>query len=76
MVREFAIFPKYAEAYKRAFQRAINRRKKKGLKVTEKINTGEKLFKWWIQDPTIEGQIEMDFSDGGTVGINERRKND
>jgi hypothetical protein len=61
MIREFAIFPKYAEAYKRAFMRAINKRVSEGKFVAEKLNTGEKLFKWWIQDPTIEGQIEMKF---------------
>ncbi len=57
--KQFADFPTYERAYKRAFEKVIEERKKAGMK--ERWKSGEELFRWWMQDDTIEGQ--MDFSD-------------
>lgn len=55
---DFAKYPAYAENYKKAFDRMIKRRQEKGLPC--KWKNGEELFKWWIQDDTIEGQMTLD----------------
>lgn len=44
MKRQFSIYPKYKAAYIRAFNRMINN----GKKVYKNWNTGEDVFKWWI----------------------------
>ena len=56
-LKQFADYPKYKEAYIRAFQRCIDRRKADGLKTT--FNTGEELFGWWVEDPNIPGQMSI-----------------
>ena len=55
---DFAKYPAYAENYKKAFDRMIKRRQEKGLPC--KWENGEEVFKWWIQDDTIEGQMTLD----------------
>lgn len=57
-MKEFADYPKYKEAYIRAFDRMIKNRKKKG-KVT-KWETGQEVFDWWMESPDIPGQISFD----------------
>lgn len=56
-LRAFADYPKYKEAYIRAFQRMIERRKNDGLRTDWK--TGEECFLWWIDDPNIPGQMDI-----------------
>lgn len=48
MKREFARYPKYKEAYIKAFDRMIARRIEKGLPPVWK--DGEECFTWWIGD--------------------------
>ena len=65
-LKEFADYPKYKQAYIRAFQRMIDKRKEDGLKT--KWNTGEECFLWWVRDPNIPGQINLeDFVDGTSL---------
>lgn len=60
--KEFADFPKYKQAYIRAFERMIAVRKAKGLKCN--WETGEDVFLWWMEDENIKGQMELsDFID-------------
>ena len=56
--KEFADFPKYKEAYIRAFERMIKERQERGLKT--KWKTGEEVFLWWIEETTFEGQLWFD----------------
>ena len=63
--KELEQYPKFKEAYIRAFERMIQNRKEKGKKC--KWQTGEEVLKWWLgecieQNKTLEGQCSM-FSD-------------
>lgn len=55
--REFADFPKYKQSYIRAFERMLDVRKEKGLETQWK--TGEDVFKWWMNDDNLDGQMEL-----------------
>lgn len=46
--RELELYPKYKEAYIRAFDKMILRRKERGLPTV--WNSGEECFTWWIGD--------------------------
>lgn len=48
MKEEFIRYPKYKEAYIRAFDKMIERRKDRGLPTPHK--SGEECFLWWIGD--------------------------
>jgi len=62
MLHQFERWPKFKQAYMRAFQRMLNTRKTKGLKNT--WETPEDVFNWWVysqnrKDKEIEGQIDL-----------------
>lgn len=57
--REFARYPKYKENYIRAFDRMLERRKEKGLPISDMWQDGQQVFKWWIGDDPF--QLEIDF---------------
>lgn len=57
--KEFAIFPRYKQAYIHAFNRMIEERKKRGKKT--KWESGEEVFLWWMEDKNIPGQMELEF---------------
>lgn len=57
MKREFNDYPKYKEAYIRAFDKMIKRRIERGLPAV--WNSGEECFTWWIGDDPK--QIKFDF---------------
>ena len=56
--KQFADFPKYKEAYIRAFDRMIEVRKAKGL--SKKQETGHDVFLWWMEDDNVEGQMSFE----------------
>ncbi|HEX2957872.1 MAG TPA: hypothetical protein VHO70_13635, partial [Chitinispirillaceae bacterium] len=58
---EFAKYPKYQDAYIRAFDRMLITREKKGLKNMDMWTSGLKVFKWWMEDENINGQYSFDF---------------
>ena len=60
MKRDFAKYPKYKEAYIRAFDKMLIARKERGKPFLEKLgNTGEEVMKWWLgEDPN---QLAFDF---------------
>ena len=55
--KEFADFPKYKQSYIRAFGRMLDARKEKGLET--RWETGEDVFKWWMNDDNLVGQMEL-----------------
>lgn len=61
--RDILTFPSYKERYIKAFEKMLESRKQKG----KDDNTGawkdaESVFRWWIEDKNIEGQISFDFT--------------
>ena len=61
---EFSVFPKYRDNYIRAFDRMVQVLKVERL-ASEKVLTplkwknGLDVFDWWMDNQTIEGQIEL-----------------
>lgn len=55
--KEFADFPTYERAYKRAFQKMLEEIWKTGKQT--KWKTGEEVFRWWMEDKNIQGQISI-----------------
>ena len=55
--KEMYDFPKYKQAYIRAFDRMIEERKRRGKDV--KWSCGEEVYLWWMQDNNIVGQMEL-----------------
>lgn len=56
--KEFADFPKYKDAYIRAFDRMLEARKQKGL--SGKWKSGYDVFLWWMEDDNVEGQMSFE----------------
>lgn len=63
---EFGRYPTYQRAYVRAFDRMLEERA-----VRRKLDgswhvgtTGEDIFRWWMQDRNIEGQMKIEGFDG------------
>lgn len=59
--KEFSDFPKYQEAYIRAFDWMLEAMKNDGTGRVPKWKTGYDVFLWWMRDDNIEGQ--MSFGD-------------
>lgn len=59
-LKEFQDYPKYKQAYIKAFERMLKVRQDKGLKV--KWQTGQEVFDWWIETykHEVKGQITID----------------
>lgn len=57
---EFERYPKYKDAYIRAFDKMLIERKKRGLENRAKWSSGKKVFKWWMEDDNIDGQMRID----------------
>ena len=55
--KEMYDFPKYKQAYIRAFDRMIEERKRRGKDV--KWSCGEEVYLWWMQDNNVVGQMEL-----------------
>lgn len=56
---ELELYPIYKDNYKRAFERMLKERKEKGKKEGRRWKDAESLYKWWIQDETIDGQLSL-----------------
>lgn len=61
--KEFADYPKYKEAWIRAFQRMVDKRKAEGKVDGDNWKDGQAVFDWWIQKnrQMPKGQLEFDF---------------
>lgn len=56
--REFMRWPAYEKMYISAFERMLDIRKAKGLPFD--WQTGMDVFRWWMEDDNISGQLSMD----------------
>lgn len=58
--REFALFPTYERAYKRAFENMLLVRKLAGKsEVGGKWKDAESVFRWWMEDDNMPGQYGL-----------------
>lgn len=66
-LKDIAEYPKYAAAYKRAFDRMIEKAREKAIQKGEEYrgdwNTGDEVFEWWIEmyKHEVKGQIKLDL---------------
>ena len=62
MYAEFARYPKYKEAYIRAFDKMLEERERRGkMQGTWRIGTtGRDVFHWWMEDGVLPGQMELE----------------
>lgn len=58
--KEFAQYPKYKDAYIRAFGKMLDARKDKG-KPCSSWESGMDVFRWWMEEKYVKGQMELDF---------------
>ena len=56
---EFEQYPKYKEAYIRAFDKMLIAREEKGLKKMKGWKDGRSVFRWWIDEKWNPDQIEI-----------------
>lgn len=59
--RDFERWGKYKKCYISAFDRMLEARKANGLRC--EWETGEDVFRWWTQDQTIPGQMELELEE-------------
>lgn len=59
-LKEFSDYPKYKQAYIKAFERMLKEREWRGLDF--KWHTGQEVFDWWIEEykHNIKGQMTID----------------
>lgn len=60
--KEFARYPKYKDAYIRAFDRMLEERKRRGkMQGTWRAGkTGYDIFHWWMEDGVLPGQTYLE----------------
>lgn len=60
--KEFSRYPKYQDAYIRAFDKMLEERKRRGkMQGTWRAGTtGRDIFHWWMEDGVLSGQMEFD----------------
>lgn len=60
-VRDACRYPKFKDAYIRAFDKMLKIRKEKGKDDNvRKWKSGKAVYKWWVEDDGIEGQLAFD----------------
>ena len=61
--RDILTFPAYKERYIKAFEKMLEVRKARGKDDSKggAWKDAESVFKWWIEDKTIEGQMKFNF---------------
>ena len=61
--RDMITFPSYRKRYIKAFEKMLEVRKQKGKDdTTGAWKDGEAVFRWWIEDKNVEGQMSFDFT--------------
>lgn len=66
-IKEFARWPAYKAMYIRAFEKMLEERKRKGKMdgSWRAGTTGRDIFHWWMEDGTLDGQMEFeDYEEG------------
>lgn len=56
---EFKMFPTYKRMYIRTFDKMLEVRKAKGLENNPNWENGESIFRWWMGDEFVAGQLNM-----------------
>lgn len=59
---EFSNYPKYKAMYIQTFERMLEERKRRG-KMQEPWRIGSRgidVFRWWMEDGNVPGQMEME----------------
>ena len=62
ILKEFEDFPKYKQAYIKAFEKMLSERKKLGKNdSTGKWKDAESVFNWWIEEDkhNVKGQLSL-----------------
>lgn len=62
---QFARYPKYRDAYIRAFGRMLECQKRKGL--SGPWQTGEDVHHWWLEDGVLPGQMVLEGMEDVTL---------
>ena len=62
---QFARYPKYRDAYIRAFGRMLECQKRKGL--SGLWQTGEDVYRWWMEDGVLPGQMVLEGMEDVTL---------
>lgn len=57
--KQFRLYPTYEQAYRRAFSKMLVARNAAG-KETSKWQTADDVFRWWMEDKNLDGQLAMD----------------
>lgn len=55
---EFSRYPQYERLYISAFERMLATRRARDLPCD--WESGEDVFRWWMEDENVAGQISMD----------------
>lgn len=61
--REFARYPMFKRAYIRAFDKMLIAREEKGLKTFDMWTDGEGVFRWWMEDKNLPGQLTLELEE-------------
>lgn len=64
VMKECRDFPKYRDAYVRAFGRYLLYRESRGQPPVPQWTDGEAVFRWWVRQPDIPGQLSLEVRDG------------
>jgi len=67
VTKEFEDYPKYKEAYIRAFQRMLDSNRAKGKVYKGTWQTGEDVFYWWIEEYKHIVKGQMRFDENGVI---------
>ncbi len=57
---EFQMFPTYKRTYIRTFDKMLDARKAAGLENNPKWDNGENVFRWWMEEKFVAGQLELE----------------
>jgi phosphoadenosine phosphosulfate reductase len=58
--REFRLYPTYERAYYRAFEKMLRNCLERRPDAPTNWKTADDVFRWWMEDKNIDGQISMD----------------
>ena len=67
--KEFAKYPKYRDAYIRAFDRMLEARRDRGKMAGGMAwgDTGLDVYHWWMEDGTLPNQMVFDGMEEDTL---------
>lgn len=66
-IADFNRYPKYKDAYIRAFDKMLEHRKRCGNKDVIGWKTAQGVFDWWMEDKNISGQFKFEVDSDGNI---------